>query len=99
LDHVILQLNSINLYVVERGSVRKASPATPQTQRTGPVSVASKPAPRAGALVGGVNPAEFQKQITQLQVTIDGIEKERDFYFAKLRDVEILVQNCLGMYF
>ncbi|KAI3651469.1 hypothetical protein MP228_003680 [Amoeboaphelidium protococcarum] len=32
-------------------------------------------------------------QVTQLQVIVDGLEKERDFYFKKLRDVEILVQN------
>ncbi len=43
------------------------------------------------------NQDELQKQVTQLQVTVDGLEKERDFYFSKLRDVEILVQNCLGI--
>jgi len=32
-------------------------------------------------------------QITELKLSIDGLEKERDFYFAKLRDVEILCQN------
>lgn len=37
--------------------------------------------------------AELNDQITQLQVTVDGLEKERDFYFSKLRDVEILVQT------
>jgi microtubule-associated protein, RP/EB family len=35
----------------------------------------------------------LQKQVTQLQLTVDALEKERDFYFSKLRDVEILVQN------
>jgi microtubule-associated protein, RP/EB family len=33
--------------------------------------------------------------VTQLQLTVDGLEKERDFYFSKLRDVEVLVQSRL----
>jgi RP/EB family microtubule-associated protein len=36
---------------------------------------------------------ELNKQITELKVTVDGLEKERDFYFGKLRDIEIIVQQ------
>jgi hypothetical protein len=35
-------------------------------------------------------------QATELKLSIDSLEKERDFYFAKLRDIEILLQ-CPGV--
>ncbi|OIV94738.1 hypothetical protein TanjilG_06201 [Lupinus angustifolius] len=34
----------------------------------------------------------YDEQITGLKLSVDSLEKERDFYFAKLRDIEILCQ-------
>ncbi|XP_072957672.1 microtubule-associated protein RP/EB family member 1C [Typha angustifolia] len=46
----------------------------------------AKPASNAGG------PA-YDEQITELKLFVDSLEKERDFYFAKLRDIEILCQS------
>ncbi|CAL4917386.1 unnamed protein product [Urochloa decumbens] len=47
----------------------------------------AKPSP---AISGG--PA-YDEQITELKLLVDSLEKERDFYFSKLRDIEILCQS------
>lgn len=33
------------------------------------------------------------KQLLDLKLTVDGLEKERDFYFSKLRDIELICQE------
>ncbi|EPS57656.1 hypothetical protein M569_17160 [Genlisea aurea] len=43
--------------------------------------------------VGAVQVAALTEELTNLKLSVDQLEKERDFYFAKLRDVEILCQN------
>ncbi|KAI0049387.1 hypothetical protein FA95DRAFT_1538170 [Auriscalpium vulgare] len=37
----------------------------------------------------------LQAQLKDMSTHLEGLEKERDFYFAKLRDIEILVQQQL----
>ncbi|XKL64299.1 hypothetical protein PGB90_004385 [Kerria lacca] len=37
---------------------------------------------------------ELTAQLMELKQTIDGLEKERDFYFGKLRDIEVLCQEA-----
>ena len=60
----------------------------------------SRPAPRAAGGAGGAANANMAAQIEDLntqvmesKLTIEGLEKERDFYFGKLRDIEVLAQE------
>ena len=32
-------------------------------------------------------------QLSEMKTSVDGLEKERDFYFGKLRDIEVLCQE------
>ncbi|CAE6447637.1 unnamed protein product [Rhizoctonia solani] len=48
---------------------------------------------RTGSAAGGEQLAAAQQQVKEMSAHLEGLEKERDFYFAKLRDIEILVQQ------
>ncbi|KAI3747881.1 hypothetical protein L6452_10601 [Arctium lappa] len=75
-----------------RGSTTapKAHPSrrgdAPSAQPTGPPVKTPKPS-------STTNVSAYDQQITELKLTMDSLEKERDFYFAKLRDIEILCQS------
>ena len=45
----------------------------------------------------GVGPASaaLVNENSQLKETVTGLERERDFYFSKLRDIELLVQQAM----
>ncbi|KIM24687.1 hypothetical protein M408DRAFT_331658 [Serendipita vermifera MAFF 305830] len=58
--------------------------------------------PRGKTPIGGsrvtqnnVEVLTLQTQLSDMTTQMEGLEKERDFYFAKLRDIEILVQQEL----
>ncbi|CAE6479352.1 unnamed protein product [Rhizoctonia solani] len=50
---------------------------------------------RTGSAAGGAELQAARDQIKELSAHLEGLEKERDFYFAKLRDIEIIVQQQL----
>ncbi|EYU44441.1 hypothetical protein ABFS82_08G053300 [Erythranthe guttata] len=59
------------------------------------VKVSSRPSSSSGpssSVYPEAERAKFEQQITELKLSVDNLEKERDFYFNKLRDIEILCQ-------
>ncbi|XP_024946155.1 microtubule-associated protein RP/EB family member 1 isoform X2 [Cephus cinctus] len=57
----------------------------------------NRPVPKTGPVgtrgdLGKVE--ELSAQVMELKMTVDGLEKERDFYFGKLRDIEVMCQDC-----
>ncbi|QRV92101.1 rp/eb family microtubule associated protein [Ceratobasidium sp. AG-Ba] len=92
--------------VARRRGAPTDTPATIAPLRAGPGLSASTSGakgrrtplggPRAGSASGGVSNeqlASLQAQLKEMGTHLEGLEKERDFYFAKLRDIEILVQQ------
>uniref|UniRef100_A0A2R8MEN1 Microtubule-associated protein RP/EB family member 1 n=1 Tax=Callithrix jacchus TaxID=9483 RepID=A0A2R8MEN1_CALJA len=80
-------------------SSSSAAPQRPiSTQRTAA-------APKAGPGVVRKNPgvgngddeaAELMQQVNVLKLTVEDLEKERDFYFGKLRNIELICQENEG---
>ncbi|KAL1433690.1 hypothetical protein MTO96_012227 [Rhipicephalus appendiculatus] len=71
--------------------------ATKPMTRNTPVS---KPIGAATRITGSTGAGdshrleELTNQVAELKTTVDGLEKERDFYYGKLRDIEVLCQEC-----
>jgi RP/EB family microtubule-associated protein len=93
--------------IARRGGGEVSAPPSRAGMNTTRAPV-SRPAPRAAPIraeparsrtpsaVAGATARELQElrgQVAQSDETIRGLEKERDFYFNKLRDIEILVQH------
>jgi len=70
--------------------VAKPEAKTPKSDSKEPK--ASKPETKAGDVTDD-ELAELTTKIQELQATTDGLEQERDFYYGKLREVEILCQD------
>lgn len=43
----------------------------------------------------GPGTAALQQENATLKETVTGLERERDFYFSKLRDIELLIQQAV----
>jgi microtubule-associated protein, RP/EB family len=75
------------------GARKPAAPAARSTAaRTG--SAAAGGAAIGGA-AGGASALALRQENETMKEAIAGLEKERDFYFSKLRDIELLLQTAI----
>lgn len=73
---------------------RKRPPSASQSRTASkPPLSATATGPQSGQGDSAKRIKELQEELAQLTLTVDGLEKERDFYFGKLRDIEIYCQQ------
>jgi len=71
----------------------RAAPAPSAARRAPPSS--NTAAPRTRTPQGGAASAALREENNVLKETVSGLERERDFYFSKLRDIELLIQQAM----
>ncbi|KRX70931.1 Microtubule-associated protein RP/EB family member 1, partial [Trichinella sp. T6] len=85
--------------VTAAASERVAKPVTKRTAFARPNSTARSSAGGHGPSNGQANLTDqriqdLTEQLKELEMEHTNLAKERDFYYGKLRDIEILAQNC-----
>jgi RP/EB family microtubule-associated protein len=77
-------------------SMGSARSSTTTSSARRPAAAASAPRTTSRqAATGGAASAALQAKNTELLETVQGLERERDFYFSKLRDIELLIQQAM----
>ncbi|XP_041661224.1 microtubule-associated protein RP/EB family member 3-like isoform X2 [Cheilinus undulatus] len=73
----------------------RTSPTAPKTvpapQRQ--INVAARRSAPVSRNGGDAELIELNQQLLDMRLTVEGLEKERDFYFGKLRDIELICQE------
>ena len=92
-------------HLFQAAPARSYQPATSNMPKRSPAARAPVSRPAGG---GGRAPAshtngisanaqaqieDLNAQLMEMKLTVEGLEKERDFYFGKLRDVEVIAQE------
>jgi RP/EB family microtubule-associated protein len=78
------------------GSAPAPRAAAPAARRAPAASNSAAPRTRTPLTSGGgAASAALREENNVLKETVAGLERERDFYFSKLRDIELLIQQAM----
>lgn len=80
--------------VSSRTSGAGVGPTSAARRGTTPTTSTASAARGARQPAGGASAAVVAEN-AQLKQTVEGLERERDFYFSKLRDIELLLQQAV----
>ncbi|XP_071965276.1 microtubule-associated protein RP/EB family member 1-like isoform X2 [Antedon mediterranea] len=77
-----------------KAPARKAVPVAGGKPKKGPQTTmrVTAASPKA-SIKNNAKLVEIQHEVDELKLTVDGLEKERDFYFNKLRNIEVICQE------
>jgi len=76
--------------------MRSSTTSTTARRPAQPPNTAAARAPRAATssiVNGGAASSALREENSTLKETVAGLERERDFYFEKLRNIEVLLQQ------
>lgn len=81
---------------VAKAAPKKAPMAANSAQPASRATPAADSASAAELAAALATIAEQKEELSELNLNVDALTKERDFYFGKLRDVEIMIQEKEG---
>jgi RP/EB family microtubule-associated protein len=84
-------MNKAPTKIATTAKVPASSTGAPKTSGITPKGH-SMPSTAAKGKIESGDTAKLQNEISELRMNMDTVEKERDFYFAKLRDIELYLQ-------
>ncbi|KAG0447083.1 hypothetical protein HPP92_028529 [Vanilla planifolia] len=80
-----------------QASSKTSSTTSSRTNATHPSrkndAASANPPQKASKLSTAAEVDAYDQQITEMKLFVDSLEKERDYYYSKLRDIEILCQH------
>jgi len=81
------------------GVSRPGMKAAPSPGRTSTTAPPSRPAPGRQTSNGAAHIQKkdsFSTEIVEMKLCLENLERERDFYFGKLRDIEVIINSSVG---
>jgi len=88
-----IKTNSSNMKSPNQPKLSSGTPSNVKPSGGGAIKATKAPPPTKTTPLSSERVQQLEQQVEELQLIAAEVEKERDFYFNKLREVEMLCQN------